>query len=291
MRWMVNGAVALFVLFSGAQQIAGLWLIGSLPERSAPQQTVTSEVEDTQVFRAYSLFGESPTQAATTTPDVAPLTSFGLVLKGVVAIKESGLAFIGVQGKPEDLFAFGQEVVPGIKLAAVHPDRVVLLYNGRLETLMLEGSEAVAGIEIVTAVATQVAQAVQLTSTIGRSVSVGTAIPSVGRVSAGAGTAQKPIVVSRTTLRAHVQTPQELLSQAVLVPDSSGGFLLKEIQSGSLIEKFGLRAGDVVRSANGQPLTYADDIRRVYQQLADATQLKLELYRDGKPAELHYQLQ
>ena len=68
------------------------------------------------------------------------------------------------------------------------------------------------------------------------------------------------------------------------------GFLLQEVQSGSLIEQFGLRAGDIIRSANGQTLRYADDIRRVSEQLVSSKQLKLELHRDGKREELNYEI-
>jgi hypothetical protein len=50
------------------------------------------------------------------------------------------------------------------------------------------------------------------------------------------------------------------------------------------------RPGEVVRSINGQSLNYADDIRRVYQQLGNAKQAKVELVRDGKMESLHYRV-
>ncbi|MFL6623840.1 MAG: PDZ domain-containing protein [Sulfurifustis sp.] len=51
-----------------------------------------------------------------------------------------------------------------------------------------------------------------------------------------------------------------------------------------------MRAGDVIHHANGMNVNRVDDIRRVYQQLAQADRLKLELYRNGKQEELNYRI-
>lgn len=267
--WVVNGVVALLVTFSLVQKVAEISESGARGLQAVSHPPFGNDVEhDIQTLVAASLFGEIPAAAAEATDSVA-LTSLNLALKGVIAIKNSGLAFISVQGKPEDLFSLGQEVMPGVTLSIVHSDRVILRRAGRFETLMLESYDFVAKLQPLSP----------------ESESTVKSDPTTGR-----GTADKPFVVSRASLRSEVRSPQELLSQAVFVPNNGGGFLLKEVRAGSLIEQFGLRPGDVVRSANGQALNYADDIQRVYRQLADARQLKLELNRDGKREELNYQI-
>lgn len=104
------------------------------------------------------------------------------------------------------------------------------------------------------------------------------------------GKAPKQYVIRRDVLRTQVHSPQELLSQTVLVPNAGGGYLLREVQPDGLVEKFGLRAGDVIRSANGQAVNSADDIRRIYQQLSDARHLRLEILRDGKNEQWLYEI-
>jgi general secretion pathway protein C len=267
--WVVNAAVALFVVLSLWQSVARMSdqpSSASWPERPV---VAGSAEQDLGIVLAASLFGETNADSAMApAPEIAPLTSLNLVLKGVVAIKDAGMAFIGVQGRPEELYVIGQEVSSGAILSAVYPDRILLRRGSQFESLMLEGAD-MKGIHIVAA---------------NRPMAPSPASP-------GRGSAEKPYLVLRASLRAEVQSPQELLSQAVLVPNAGGGFLLKEIQSESVIEEFGLRAGDVIHAINGQTLHYADDIRRAYEQLGSATQVKVELWRDGKKEVFHYRVE
>lgn len=98
------------------------------------------------------------------------------------------------------------------------------------------------------------------------------------------------LFLSRDTLRSQVQSPQELLSQAIVVPSSGGGFALQEVESGSLIEQLGLRAGDVILSANGQALRSTDDIMRAYQGSQGMSQVRLEVSRDGRRVQYLYDI-
>jgi len=74
-------------------------------------------------------------------------------------------------------------------------------------------------------------------------------------------------LVDRRQLQQQLGRP-EFLNQALIVPNPDGGFLVRQIQAGSLYEKLGLRPGDVIRNVNGQPLTNMDDVMRLYQQFA-----------------------
>lgn len=267
LRWAFNAVVMLLVALSLVQKIKTMLdLDTALTQPAHPGPVVDNFEKDIQALLTASLFGETQTFQEERT--AVPPTSLNMVLRGVVTSKDSGMAFISVEGKPDEMYVHGQKIIPGVTLAAVHKDSVVLTRNGKLETLILAGAELVQDIQV----------------TANGMTSVVKASPS------SRGTSDKPIMVSRASLRNQVQSPHELLSQAVLVPNAGGGFLIKEVQPGSLVEQYGLRAGDVVHRSNGQILTYADDIRRAYEQLANASQLKLEFSRGGKWEELNFEL-
>jgi general secretion pathway protein C len=106
-----------------------------------------------------------------------------------------------------------------------------------------------------------------------------------GAVMSGAG----PTVVRPEALR----SPQ-VLSQAHIVPNSGGGFLVRTIQAGSIYEKLGLRAGDVIRSINGQTVNNMEDVLRIYREtganLNQPMQVTLDVMRAGKPEQLQFQM-
>jgi general secretion pathway protein C len=85
-----------------------------------------------------------------------------------------------------------------------------------------------------------------------------------------------------------MRTP-DFLRQATMIPSKSGGFQVQQIQAGSLYEKLGLRAGDVIKVVNGQPVNSAEDAMRLYQQMSNIDAVQLEITRDGKSEHLYYQ--
>ncbi len=68
--------------------------------------------------------------------DPAPEVRAQLTLTGVaIALGGRSWATLARNGLPERSFALGEEVAPGVTLAAVHPDHVVLTIEGRDEAL------------------------------------------------------------------------------------------------------------------------------------------------------------
>lgn len=94
--------------------------------------------------------------------------------------------------------------------------------------------------------------------------------------------------VEREQLAAQMRTP-DFLRQATMVPSKGGGFQMQQIQAGSLYEKLGLRAGDVIKSVNGTPVNSAEDAIRLYQQIQNVGSVQMEIVRGGKPEQLNYQ--
>ena len=72
---------------------------------------------------------------------VLPATNVGLELRGVLVggSPAASSATIAVGGQPAATWRIGQEVAPGITLASVHDDHVVLVENGVSTDLYLAG--------------------------------------------------------------------------------------------------------------------------------------------------------
>jgi general secretion pathway protein C len=153
-------------------------------------------------------------------------------------------------------------------LQAVYPDRVVIRRNGALESLLLEGAD-------------------------NSQLPPGVVMPAVNRTAGASGeivqeTGANQYTVARDQLAAQMRTP-DFLKQATLIPSSGGGFLVRQIQPGSLYEKLGMRAGDVIMSVNGQPINTAEDAIRLYQQMSSIDAVQMEITRGGKRESLYYQ--
>jgi general secretion pathway protein C len=146
-----------------------------------------------------------------------------------------------------------------VRLDAVERDRIVILRNGAREAVPLKDVEKTAGLVLQPP-----------------------AQPIVQPNASGA-------LVDRKQLQQQLGKP-EFLSQALIVPNSDGGFLVRQIQPGSLYEKLGLRPGDVIRNVNGQALTSMDDVMRLYQQFGTAQRVLVEVQRQGRSETLYYDM-
>lgn len=230
--------------------------------------STTAPPLDLQALRAAHLFGQAPLAANTQSINDIPISSLNLVLTGVVAAAGASYALISVNGQEQEPFAVGQEIpTTGASLQAVYPDRAILLRNGVSESLMLEG------------------MAKSLPDVTGEEV---TATPEALAI-------QQPghnqYMLPRELITQRLRKPQELFSQALMVPNAGGGFLVREIQPNSLYEKLGLRVGDVLRSVNGRPINTMDDAMKVYQAVSSARDIRVEVIRGGRPEQLTYNLQ
>jgi general secretion pathway protein C len=271
-QWLpgvLNGGILLLLAASLAQWT---WLVIKpplpplvmTPPTPAPQLNTFS----LQPLLAAHLFGQVSQELTGGRLDNLPISSLNLVLTGVIASASGGYALISVNGQPQEPFGVGQTITGNAVLQAVYPDRVVIQRNGALESLMLEGAEK-----------TPMDQ--------------GTPPAAAYRPPAAAGnivqeTGTNHYTVEREQLAAQMRTP-DFLRQATMIPAKSGGFQVQQIQAGSLYEKLGLRAGDVIKSVNGTPVNSAEDAIRLYQQIPNVDAVQIEVMRGGKPEQLNYQ--
>jgi general secretion pathway protein C len=185
-----------------------------------------------------------------------------LLLTGVAVRQSGGCALVVAEGGPEFALCTGEDISPGVRLVSVHRDRIVISRGGAREAVMLRDAEGSPGTSMAGAPTQSLLQ-------------------SVG---------SNRHVVDRRQLQQQLSQP-EFLKQALIVPNpQGGGFLVRELQKGSLYEKAGLRAGDLIRSVNGQPLTNMDDLMRLYRQFGSAERLLVDVQREGRSETLYYDM-
>jgi general secretion pathway protein C len=270
-RWVtrtINMAALALLTFALAQWT---WRLLTPPQSGAKQSAVatndaTGDYNLPSLLSA-NLFGQAAPSTSGRSLESIPLSSLNLILSGVMVMPAGSFALISADGGPEAPFAVGQEVVAGASLYQVYADRVLIQRRGVTESLLLKDSGApLPSGSIVTA-----------------------ARPDAGIQQSG----PRNFSVDRQQMNQQMQKP-EFLSQALMVPNAGGGFLVREIQPGSLYEKLGLKVGDVINNVNGQPVNTVDDVMRLYQQLGaggTAAQISIDVRRAGKNESLQYNIQ
>ena len=219
----------------------------------------SAEAVDLGVLARSQLFGPVASSRGPDEASLAP-TNLNITLTGVAVRTTGGCALVIVQGQPESAFCAGEELTPGVRLDAVERDRIVIVRNGAREAVPLKDSDK------------------------GASLIVPSLVPPIVQPSASGGQ-----LVDRRQLQQQLGRP-EFLSQALIVPNPDGGFLVRQIQPGSLYEKLGLRPGDVIRNVNGQALTSMEDVMRLYQQFGSAQRVLVEVQRQGRNETLYYDM-
>lgn len=273
--WAINLAVLLLLTACLAQWTWRMWQPSVEPAARAAAPAGDSGAEyNLTALTSANLFGHAEPASTGVALENIPLSSLNLVLSGVMVTAAGSFALISADGGPEMPIAIGEEIIAGATLLEVHPDRVLIRRGGATESLLLK--------------------------------EIGTALPSGSITPASRPTASarapsaevqrlgnNSFSVEREQINRQMQRP-EFLSQALMVPNAGGGFLVREIQPGSLYEKLGLKVGDVINSVNGQAVNTVDDVMKIYQQLSGAgntAQVNLDIRRAGKNESLQYNLQ
>lgn len=238
------------------------------PGRAAPETIApampTNNTASLASLLAANLFGRTGDAAGAT--GRLPVTGLNLVLTGVMLHGGNGYALIRIEGGKETPVVLGQEIQPGARLQALFPNRAVIARGGMLESLPLKEMAAIPGGALT-----------------------GAMRPAPDEIR-GSGNQYS---VNRESLMADMQRP-ELLNQALMTPNPGGGFLVRRIQPGSLYEKLGVRAGDVIRSVNGEAIDNMGEVTKMYQQLSgmqSGGRISIEVMRAGRAETLQYRLE
>jgi len=222
----------------------------------------------------WHLFGKvektKPRPKLTESLETAPETRLNLKLSGVFASKnpKTARAIIADSTGKEDAYAIGDEIPGGAKLHQIMPDRVILEYRGRYETLKLPVS---------TSTADSGRSQRSRTSTRSRrsSRSTRTQLPTTGETSA----------LLKEYRNALINDPQKVMGLVRAQPYQKDGKLygyrIRPGKDRQLLRKFGLRSGDVVTMVNGIPMNNPIKALEVLRDLSTATQVTVEVERNG----------
>lgn len=274
-RWMPLGATLLALALLSYSLAQWSWRVLTPPERASAAPAVPAsslQNNNATLLRdvlAANLFGVVALKNGSYSPDSLPITSLNLVLTGVMVRGPGSYALIRIDGGDETPIAIGQEVQAGARLHAVYADRVVLVRDGSYESLLLK----------------------DLVPTL----PPGSIVGGKSLLTGGSGMVRangNQFQVNRESLQQQIQRP-DFLNQALIVPNSGGGFLVRDVQPGSVYEKLGVRVGDVIRSVNGQPVNNIEDVMKLYQEMGGLDQaghIMLDISRAGRTEQLQYDL-
>jgi general secretion pathway protein C len=76
-----------------------------------------------------------------------------------------------------------------------------------------------------------------------------------------------------------------------MVQGQPQGFRLTTVVSGSLLQKIGLQAGDVLQKVNGLTINSPAEAMQAFQQLQNESMVRLEILRRNRSTTLNYELQ
>ena len=226
------------------------------------------------ISAAYSLFGVLAGNGNTSAPALAASTS-AVILKGVFAVNGATLsaAIVNIGGKDKPMLV-GEEIEAGLKLSEVWPDHIVLSRAGAKERVELAAIASSRG-----------------NQTAGTKVQANHTVPTNFRLNVNSSSSNN-YSLSRQELNTSLQDPRQLgVLGRVGINAGGSGVRVEDAPAGSLSEKLGLRAGDIISSINGTPITGPGDMARLYQQFASMPQVRAEIKRGGTPMLLTYNIQ
>jgi general secretion pathway protein C len=255
---------AILVVALGWQLAWWTWhfITPSLQQISLVEPTVTP----TNIAQGRQLFGDAG-------PAIdAPIAGAkaGIRLKGVFATDGTVLsAAVLNMGGRDQAVKLGQELSAGVTLAEVHADYVVVSRAGVRERIELDRYDTRAA----KTAASGAAPATQFRLNVSSS-----------------GT--NAYALSRQELNSVLQDPrQQIFFNGRMVAAAGGGIRVEDAPGGSLLDKLGIKSGDIITAINGQPVNSQGDLVRLYTQFGTLTNIRAEVRRGAAPVMLSYTIQ
>ena len=195
----------------------------------------------------------------------------GIRLKGVFAVDGAPLSAAVLNMGGRDLAVrLGQELSTGVTLAEVHANFVIVNRSGIRERIELDKYE----------------------SRTGKQTSAIAAAPATQFRLNVASTGTNAYALSRQELNSVLQDPrQQIFFNGRISAAASGGVRVDDVPSGSLLDKIGLKTGDIITGINGQPVNSQGDLVRLYTQFGTLASIRAEVRRGGAPVVLSYAIQ
>ena len=217
-------------------------------------------------------FGGGPADA-----NGVPISNLGLVLKGVVYAAGGGSTALISSGEgPVQIFGIGESPVGNAVIEDIEIDRVILNVGGQREALLLPhpaGALPAGAAGASPQTATPAATAAPVPTPAAQA-----ALANASPIATAAAAA------ARTTPTPRPQPPAISPSAAIGslgVTPSAEGYVVGSDSAPQLL-RAGLRAGDVIKSVNGQTLGDAARDQQTLQRAAAGGRARVEVVRDGR---------
>lgn len=275
-RHLPRVAEVVLVVLVAQAAAALLWKLVPVPASAAwtPPTVVADPSQpgnrgpNVESIMSAHLFGQyvAPKDPALSEMSEAPETHLDLTLMGILAatVERGSRALIGASNGDENPFAIGDDVVRGVTLQAIFPDRVILSRNGQLETLRLDKN-----------------------STGGLPSGVqGYRHPSQDE-GGDEEEATDDTSAMLSDIREELMSDPSRASEYIRVQPASNGGQLRgyRIYPGrdrTVFSAIGLRPGDLVTQVNGIQLNDANTALAMLQQLSQANNLTVVIERGGQ---------
>lgn len=211
-------------------------------------------------------------------PQEAPDTTLHLTLKGVVASRDmmSAWAIIADRMGNEENYGVDDPLPDGAVLKEIYSDRIILLHNGRFETLRLPEND-MSGVQTESPVSRRANNRRSSQSTPTRTTQVPT-----GAVNHLSYEASQVVKSYKEKL---LSDPQSVMNTLRAEPYRQGGQLkgyrIFPGQDKQLFGQVGLEPGDVVTAVNGIELDSPLKGLEVMQTITDATEVSVNVLRNG----------
>ena len=202
-----------------------------------------------------------------------------ITLLGTVAWADAtGYAFVIESGTEQKMYKSGQDIPGAGVLSEIYPDLVVMDFNGKTYEVQLQGTEDGAK-----------PARPDRGRRKDRGRKTGKDFSQFARR-----TGENEYVVSKRAIDESIQNPQNILTDARLLPNmvagAQKGFRVLEIKRGGLYENLGLANGDVLLAINDFRLSSPESALQAFTTLQGASSIKLEVERAGKKISLKYNI-
>jgi len=231
-------------------------------------RTVYDQIAKRDVFNL-----EPPPQAPA--PAAAPARDLHIKLLGT-SILSVGQPFAIVEDTrtgQQLLFRVGQEIPDTGRLVEVKRSSVIIDQGGQLVTVTMETTE----------------------------LKPGASVPNPLRMRRFRGPrgihhfSSNHYTLQRAVVNKNLSNLGTLLTQIRAVPNLVGGrpegYVLSDIQPGSIFQQIGLHDGDILMNINGQDVRDPAQAMQLFTTLRNAPSLSVQVLREGAPVQMQYTIQ
>jgi general secretion pathway protein C len=268
---MLPAAALIAALALGAWFGAGWFLYFTTPPAvpAAPGRERVTIAAATQAAAEAHVFGAAPVAGG------IAMSTLNVKLKGVFAggAGAPGYAIVNIGGRDQSA-GVGTEISPGVALDSVHAHHIVLKRNGIFERVNLEERPLLA----------QAAPRPVTPAPAAAPPSPAPATPSPAQPPpAGPGARfQRPEPYAPVgDVPTEPPPPAPAPPKPPAKQGSAQGLVVASVPAGSVLERIGLRPGDVVTSVNGQPVANETDVARALQGRNPLSPVNAEVLRGG----------